>query len=77
MAKELFTAIIVNNLPGMSQPQFIKYRNVPKDKLQGLCKYTSKTFPGVSHINLYEKSTKRFVVQLKRENIMYGILGHI
>lgn len=64
-----FTAIIVNQVPGIEQPQFVKYRNIPENKVQKLCRYALKTFPGVHHINLYRKETKQFFQQLKRNEI--------
>lgn len=64
-----FNAIIVNQIPGMTQPQFVKYHNIPESKLSKLCRYALKTFPGVHHINLYRRETKQFVRQLKRGDI--------
>lgn len=64
-----FTAIIVNKVPGVNTLQFVKYHNIPESKISKLCRHTLKTFQGVDHINLYEKFTKRFYKQLKRQEI--------
>lgn len=67
MGQILFTAIIVSNVNGVEQ--FVKYRNIPKNRFNKLAKYANKTFPGLHHINLYEKDTKRFYKQLKKTDI--------
>jgi len=77
MAKELFTAIVVSKVPGCSQPQFAKYRNIPKDDEKRLYNFVRKTFPNVSHINFYEKATKRFRVQVKAADIVNCYVGHL
>jgi hypothetical protein len=76
MAK-LFTAIIVNQVPGFNQPQFVKYRNIPESKMVKLCAYVRKTFQGYSHINLYEKRSKAFVKQLNKADIESGLVGQL
>lgn len=68
MGQQLFSAIIVNEIQE-GKFQFIKYRNVPKNKFRKLFEYSIKTFPGVHHINLYEKATKRFFKQYTRAEI--------
>lgn len=67
MGQLLFSAIIVSEVNGVQQ--FVKYRNIPKNRFPSLCKYASKTFAGLHHINLYEKGTKRFYQQLKKTDI--------
>jgi hypothetical protein len=64
-----FTAIIVNQVRNSSEPQFVKYRNIPGSKIAKLCKFTMGNFPGVHHINLYSKDTKKFFRQLNRSQI--------
>jgi hypothetical protein len=77
MAKELFNAIIVSKVEGCNQPQFVKYRNIPRDRIANLCNYVRKNFPGVSHINIYRKSNKEFVKQLKRDEILFCMVGQL
>lgn len=69
MGQLLFTAIVVSKVEGIQQEQFAKYRNIAKNRFPSLCKFAIKTFPGLHHINLYEKGTKRFYMQLKKTDI--------
>lgn len=68
MGQLLFSAIVVSKVQG-EKDQFAKYRNIPKNRFNSLCKFALKTFPGLHHINLYEKGTKRFYKQLKKNDI--------
>lgn len=71
MEQKTFTAIVVNEIPGHGY-QFIKYKVIPKRRLKNLCAYALKTFPGVHHINLYERETKKFYKQINRAMIETG-----
>lgn len=75
--EKYFTAIIVSKVPGCSQPQFVKYRNIPPNKIDKLIKFVGKTFPDCDHINLYDKHTKQFERQISSKELSeYGV-GHL
>jgi hypothetical protein len=54
--KDLMTAIIVCTNPGNIGEPFKKFRNIPKagKGFDEFIKFAAK-FPGISHINFYEK----------------------
>lgn len=56
---KLMTAIIVCNNPGNIGNPFKKYHNIPKQGkgFDDFIKFAGK-FPGISHINFYEKVKK-------------------
>lgn len=62
-----FTAIIVCDAPG-GREQFLKYRNIPQSKEKKLMKFAASR-PGVHHVNLYDRDTKKFVKQIKKQEL--------
>jgi hypothetical protein len=60
------TAIIVCKKKQVNGNCFLKYRNIinsssPRRSFENF----AKKFPGASHINYYDKKTKKFVEQIK------------
>ena len=65
MPRELFTAIIFRQLPGM-KAVCVKYHNVAGDEksFRRLVNYVRKTFKSADHINLYYKKSREFYKQI-------------
>lgn len=73
------TAIVVSRLPGSSLEQFAKYRKIPAAKVEKFVKFAASAFPGLHHINLYDRDKPKgqnFYRQISLKEIV-SIVGSV
>jgi hypothetical protein len=61
-----YTAIILCEPQPITGATALKYRNIDERRLEKFIQFAYK-FPGVHHINFYDKVTKEFVKQVRPE----------
>jgi hypothetical protein len=60
------TAIVIEPVPGEVKPLAYRYDHGIEEKyLQKVCNDMKRKFPGATHMNLYDRNTRRFIRQIR------------